>query len=259
MAVAHFVLIHTICHGAWIWYKLKPVLEAAGHKVTALDLAASGIDPRQIEQIGSFDEYSEPLLTFMTSVPDGEKVILVGESCGGLNIAIAADKFPEKIAAAVFHNSVMPDTDHSPSYVVDKLMEVFPDWKDTVYFDYTINCETITGLKLGFKLLRENLYTVCPPEDYELAKRLCRKGSLFQNILAKRKNFTKEGYGSIKRIYVHTDSDKIFLPEFQYWQIQNYKPDKVYKVIGGDHKLMLTKTKEIAHILQEVADTYVCL
>ncbi|KAF2283997.1 hypothetical protein GH714_017882 [Hevea brasiliensis] len=118
MAVAHFVLIHTICHGAWIWYKLKPVLEAAGHKVTALDLAASGIDPRQIEQIGSFDEYSEPLLTFMTSVPDGEK-----------------------------------------------LMEVFPDWKDTVYFDYTINCETITGLKLGFKLLRENLYTVCPPED----------------------------------------------------------------------------------------------
>ncbi|XP_058010318.1 (S)-hydroxynitrile lyase-like [Hevea brasiliensis] len=256
MAVGHFVLIHTICHGARIWHKLKPVLEAAGHKVTALDLAASGIDPRQIEEIGSFDEYSEPLLTFMESLPKGEKVILVGESCGGLNIAIAADKYREKIAAAVFHNSLMADTYHSPSYVVDKLMEVFPDWRDTTYFTFTNNGEEITGLKLGFTLLRENLYTKCPPEEYELAKMLTRKGSLFQNVLAKRPFFTKEGYGSIKRIYVWTDQDKIFLPEFQLWQIANYKPHKVYKVEGGDHKLQLTKTNEIAQILQEVADTY---
>ncbi|KAF2293009.1 hypothetical protein GH714_034997 [Hevea brasiliensis] len=101
MALAHFVLIHTICHGAWVWYKLVPLLEAAGHNVTTLDLAASGIDQRQIEQIGSFDDYSEPLLTYMASIPKGKKVILVGESCGGLNIAIVADKYPEKIAAAV--------------------------------------------------------------------------------------------------------------------------------------------------------------
>nr|1SCI_A Chain A, (S)-acetone-cyanohydrin lyase [Hevea brasiliensis]1SCK_A Chain A, (S)-acetone-cyanohydrin lyase [Hevea brasiliensis]1SCQ_A Chain A, (S)-acetone-cyanohydrin lyase [Hevea brasiliensis] len=256
MAFAHFVLIHTICHGAWIWHKLKPLLEALGHKVTALDLAASGVDPRQIEEIGSFDEYSEPLLTFLEALPPGEKVILVGESCGGLNIAIAADKYCEKIAAAVFHNSVLPDTEHCPSYVVDKLMEVFPDWKDTTYFTYTKDGKEITGLKLGFTLLRENLYTLCGPEEYELAKMLTRKGSLFQNILAKRPFFTKEGYGSIKKIYVWTDQDEIFLPEFQLWQIENYKPDKVYKVEGGDHLLQLTKTKEIAEILQEVADTY---
>ncbi|OAY33397.1 (S)-hydroxynitrile lyase [Manihot esculenta] len=257
MAVAHFVLIHTICHGAWIWYKLKPVLEAAGHKVTALDLAASGVDPRQIEQINSFDEYSEPLLTFLEELPQGEKVILVGESCGGLNIAIAADKYPEKIAAAVFQNSLLPDTKHKPSYVVDKLLEVFPDWKDTEYFEFSnSNGETITGMVLGLNLMRENLYTVCPPEDYELAKMLTRKGSLFQNILAQREKFTEKGYGSIKKIYVWNEEDKIFLPEFQLWQIANYKPDMVFRVIGGDHKLQLTKTNEIAQILQQVADIY---
>ncbi|KAJ9184919.1 hypothetical protein P3X46_004604 [Hevea brasiliensis] len=147
MAISHFVLIHTVCHGAWTWYKLTPVLEAAGHKVTALDLAASGIDPRQIEQIGSFDEYSEPLLTFMASLPEGEKVILVGESCGGINVAIAADKYPEKIAAVVFVNAVMPDTDHSPSYALDK---------------------TITGWKMGFMFLSENVFTACTPEVYLL-------------------------------------------------------------------------------------------
>lgn len=91
---------------------------------------------------------------------------------------------------------------------------------------------------------------------------LLRKGSLFQSILAKREKFTKEGYGSIKRIYVYTDSDEIFKPYFHSWQIENYKPDKVYKIEGGDQKLMLSKTNELAQILNEVADTYmhhVCL
>ncbi|KAL7240066.1 hypothetical protein ACSBR2_005848 [Camellia fascicularis] len=31
----HFVLVHGACHGAWCWYKLKPLLESHGHKVTA--------------------------------------------------------------------------------------------------------------------------------------------------------------------------------------------------------------------------------
>uniref|UniRef100_UPI0035F21CE6 Fifteen-substitution variant of an ancestral hydroxynitrile lyase n=1 Tax=synthetic construct TaxID=32630 RepID=UPI0035F21CE6 len=256
MATAHFVLVHGACHGAWIWYKLKPLLEAAGHKVTALDLAASGIDPRQIEQINTFDEYSEPLLTFMESLPQGEKVILVGHSFGGLNIALAADKYPEKISAAVFLTALMPDTEHSPSYVVDKFMEVFPDWKDTEFSTYTSNNETITGMLLGFKFMREKLYQNCPIEDYELAKMLTRPGSFFINDLAQRPKFTEEGYGSIKRVYVWTDEDKIFPPEFQLWQIENYKPDKVYRVQGGDHMPQLSKTNELAEILQEVADTY---
>ncbi|KAF2308130.1 hypothetical protein GH714_035563 [Hevea brasiliensis] len=208
MAISHFVLIHTVCHGAWTWYKLTPVLEAAGHKVTALDLAASGIDPRQIEQIGSFDEYSEPLLTFMASLPEGEK-----------------------------HMMAIPK-------------------KDTVPFTYVNKAETITGWKMGFKFLSENVFTACTPEDCKLATMLLRKGSLFQSILAKREKFTKEGYGSIKRIYVYTDSDEIFKPYFHSWQIENYKPDKVYKIEGGDQKLMLSKTNELAQILNEVADTY---
>jgi len=45
----HFVLVHGLGHGAWCWYKLKPLLESAGHKVTVLDLAASGIDTQKIE------------------------------------------------------------------------------------------------------------------------------------------------------------------------------------------------------------------
>ena len=42
----HFVLVHGLCHGAWSWYKVTTALESAGHRVTALDLAASGAPAR---------------------------------------------------------------------------------------------------------------------------------------------------------------------------------------------------------------------
>ena len=44
----HFVLIHGACHGAWCWYKVATLLKSSGHKVIALDVAASGIHPKHI-------------------------------------------------------------------------------------------------------------------------------------------------------------------------------------------------------------------
>ncbi|KAK4793616.1 hypothetical protein SAY86_024051 [Trapa natans] len=64
----HFVLVH----GAWSWYKVKPRLEVRGHRVAVLDLTASGVSPRAIEEVFTFREYSQPLLDFLRdSVPPG--------------------------------------------------------------------------------------------------------------------------------------------------------------------------------------------
>ncbi|CAI0422355.1 unnamed protein product [Linum tenue] len=254
----HFVLVHTACHGGWVWYKVKLLLEAAGgHKVSAINLAASGVDPRRIEEIGSVEEYLEPLLKLLESLPEGEKVILVGESCGGVYISIAADKFPQRIAAAVYTNALMPDTQHKPSYVLDTLGEkFFSDWKDSEFSPYKIRNETVESVKLGHELMKQNIYQNSPLEDYELAKMLTRKGSLFRDDLAKRNNFTEEGYGSVKRVYIYGEEDLIFTKEFQLWQIENFKPDKVYSIPGGDHKLMLCKPKELVSCLLQIAAAY---
>ena len=117
----HYVLVHGACHGAWSWYKLKPLLESAGQQVTALDLAASGINAKQIQDVQTFSKYSEPLLDFLALLPPNEKVVLVGHSLAGLNLALAMDKFPEKIAVAVFFSAFLPDTQHKPSYVIEEV------------------------------------------------------------------------------------------------------------------------------------------
>lgn len=119
----HFVLVHGSCHGAWCWHKVKPLLEAAGHQVTAINLAACGIDKTagSITEISTCEQYTEPLLKLLNSLPSDEKVVLIGHSFGGLSLAIAMDKFPDKISVSIFLTAFMPDTKHSPSFVLDKV------------------------------------------------------------------------------------------------------------------------------------------
>ena len=113
----HFMLVHGACHGAWCWYKVVTLLKLVGHKMTALDMTASGIHPKQIHEIRSISDYYEPLMEFMASLPPQEKVILVGHSLGGLSISVAMEKFPQKTSVAVFVTAVNPSQDFPFSVV----------------------------------------------------------------------------------------------------------------------------------------------
>ncbi|KFK32712.1 hypothetical protein AALP_AA6G278800 [Arabis alpina] len=99
---------------------VKTQLEAAGHSVTAVDLAASGINMTRVEEIQTLKDYSKPLLDVMGSLGSEKKGILVAHSMGGISAALAADTFPCKTAAIVFLTSSMPDTKNSPAYVLEK-------------------------------------------------------------------------------------------------------------------------------------------
>ena len=71
---SNFVLIHGGSHGAWCWYKVATMLKSTGHNVTTIELAASGINPIQVQDIHSISKYYEPLMIFMESLPPKEKV-----------------------------------------------------------------------------------------------------------------------------------------------------------------------------------------
>jgi pimeloyl-ACP methyl ester carboxylesterase len=71
--------------------------------------------------VPTFRDYTKPLLDILDSLPPGEKVVLVGHSLGGMNIALASELFPEKVAAAVFLAAFMPDHMSRPSHVLDKV------------------------------------------------------------------------------------------------------------------------------------------
>ncbi|XP_020239379.1 salicylic acid-binding protein 2 [Cajanus cajan] len=250
----HYVLVHGACHGAWCWYKLKPLLESAGHKVTVLDLAASGINMKRIEDVVTFSEYSEPLLQLLATLAQNEKIVLVGHSLGGLSIALAMDKFPEKVAVAVFLTAVIPDTEHKPSYVLEKYIESIPaaDWLDAEF--YLSGNKTI--VVFGPKLLSHKLYQASSIEDIELAKTLLRPGSLFIEDLSQQNNFSKEGYGSVPLTFIICTEDLGVPLNFQLWMIQNAGIKDVLEIKGADHMPMLSKPQQLCDSLLHIANKY---
>ena len=117
----HFVLVHGLCHGAWCWYKLVPMLRTAGHRVTVLDLAASGVHPARMDEVPSFEDYSRPLLDAVAGAGEGERLVLVGHSLGGFSVALAMERFPRKVAAAVFLTAGMPRAGRHLGVVLDEV------------------------------------------------------------------------------------------------------------------------------------------
>uniref|UniRef100_A0A7N2R6Y3 AB hydrolase-1 domain-containing protein n=1 Tax=Quercus lobata TaxID=97700 RepID=A0A7N2R6Y3_QUELO len=122
--VKHFVLVHGVCHGSWCWYRLIALLKQAGHRVTALDLGACGINPKQLNEITSVWDYVHPLMEFMASLPQGESVILVGHSYAGLCISLAMESFPEKVSLGVFVTAYMPDFKSPPLTLIQEDLEL---------------------------------------------------------------------------------------------------------------------------------------
>ncbi|XP_038680207.1 salicylic acid-binding protein 2-like [Tripterygium wilfordii] len=256
--VFHFVLVHGICHGAWSWYKVTPQLEAAGHRVTTLDLTASGINNKSIEDVRSFHDYSKPLLEILASIPSDEKVILVGHSLGGLNVALGMDYFPHKISVALFVSAYMPDTRHQSSYVVEKLNErtAADSWQDTQFANYSNSDPPLVSLLFGPKFLASSLYQLSPVEDLELAKVLVRPGPRLQTGFARGDKYSNQGYGAVTRAYVICNEDKVIPVDFQRWMIKNYPAKEVREIKGADHMCMNSKPKQLSRHLLEIAHKY---
>ncbi|CAN1803229.1 Methyl jasmonate esterase 1 [Linum perenne] len=215
--VRHFVLVHGACHGAWCWYKVSAELKRAGHEVTTLDLAACGINPKRFEDVHSLVEYSEPLLTFLGSLGDKDKVVLVAHSMSGFSLCIAMERFPGKISVAVFVGATMLGPD-LPYDVVAEEMNMSQD------------------LELGITLVRP-----CPIWEPKQA--------------AKDTAVTKEKYGVVPRAFVVCDQEED--GTFQWWQIENNPPDDHIVIEGSDHMVMFSKPGPLSSYLIKLGDKFV--
>ncbi|XP_022752107.1 methylesterase 10-like [Durio zibethinus] len=254
----HFVLIHGICHGAWCWYKLVSLLKTAGHQVTALDLGASGVDPKRLEEIISFSDYLQPLMDFLAPLPDDHKVILVGHSYGGLCISIAMERFPKKISVAVFISACMPHHSSSPGTLIQQYFKRTP-------VESLMDCQFTfdkgpekppTSALFGPKFMAAKAYRHCQLEDVELAKMLVRPSELFLEELATADLLTEENFGSVDRVFIGLEDDEVMVEEFQRLMLESSPAKEVKFISGSDHMVMLSKPKELCQLLQDIADKF---
>ncbi|KAL1809880.1 hypothetical protein ACET3Z_026870 [Daucus carota] len=244
---AHFVLVHGSCHGAWCWYKVETQLRSEGHRVTALDLAACGINQKPLQEVHSCHDYFEPLLEFMTTLPLDEKVVLVGHSFGGVGLSLAMETFPEKISVAVFVAAVMPGPDLSYVTISNEFRHIKGEKQKEMEEVVNFTAEALAS----------KLYQLSPSQDLTLATMLVRPHSSQADTNASEiLMVSKEKYGSVHRVYIVADQDMLPPEEIQRWMIQKNPPDDVKVIQGSDHMPMFSKPQELCSCLLAIAQQH---
>nr|CAB3465440.1 unnamed protein product [Digitaria exilis] len=263
----HFVLVHGLCHGAWCWYKAATALRRAGHRVTAPDMAGCGAHPARLAEVRTFEEYSRPLLDAVAALPPGERAVLVGHSHGGCGVALAAERFPEKVAAAVFVAASMPAVGRSMGAATTdeflKFVAAEPDFfLDTKVLDQENPDIPGHPVIFGPKFVAQRLYQLSPPEDLTLALSLIRPANRFnEDPLMKDENLlTEAGYGSVRRVFVVVEDDLGIPAEFQRRMIALSPAGVEVEAMdagGADHMAMLSRPEELVERLIRIADNCV--
>ncbi|XP_058743346.1 methyl jasmonate esterase 1-like [Vicia villosa] len=257
----HFVLIHGGSHGAWCWYKVATLLKSAGHNVTTVELAASGINPIQVQDICQISTYYEPLMTFMESLPPNEKVILVCHSLGGVSTSVAMEKFPHKISVAVFATAyVLSENLTYPIFLQEQARRRKNiSLMDTQFFFFDGPNKPATARLYGPKFTASKIYQLSPPEDLTLSLSLVRPVRLYNDVelLKKETAVTNHKNGRVPKIFIIAKSDKLVSEDFQKWIIERSGPFAEVKVIkDSDHMVMFSKPKKLTSILLKIAQKF---
>lgn len=229
------------------------MLEEAGHKVTALDLAASGRNQEQLQDLPTIDDYHKPLFSFMEALSPGEKVILVGHSMGGYAVSSAMGRYPEKIDFGVFVSAHMLGPDLS----IDKYAERFSPGPD-FYLDSeqkTINVSggTQTVILFGNEFLEKKIYQNSPHEDLILATLLARPTKFFNDDESKKQLLvSKERYGSLGRAYIIGGSDESLPIDCAKVDGKTESTPFGHGNERADHMVMISKPQELCANLLEI-------
>jgi pimeloyl-ACP methyl ester carboxylesterase len=129
-----FVLIHGAWHGGWCWQRVAPLLEAAGHEVTAPTLAGLAERAPAISRDIDLETHIADIVDHIRSLGHGD-ITLVGHSYGGFPATAAAHRLAEAVSHLILLDAFLPQDgeillDHAPHLIEPYRAQAAadPDW-----------------------------------------------------------------------------------------------------------------------------------
>ncbi|KAH9309555.1 hypothetical protein KI387_037466, partial [Taxus chinensis] len=249
----HFVLIHGLGHGAWCWYKVVTLLKQKGHRVVALDLTSNGINKAApTDEVKSVAHYSEPLIQYLHSLGNDEKVTLVGHSLAGCPLSYAMEMYPNKVSKAIYLAAFTPR--NNQSFLSSAFPTVFPRLvaDGVVELNYGKgNSEMPTSASIVMDHAKPYLYNESPEEDTNLAVSLLTPTPypISMEVL----KLSDENYGSVRKFYIMLMKDKLFSPEHQQYSVDQNPPEGVFKMHASDHSPFFSQPEQLCNLLIHIA------
>jgi pimeloyl-ACP methyl ester carboxylesterase len=238
--MARIVLVHGAFAGAWCWEPVIGPLRAAGHDVTAIDLPGSGDDPTPAEEV-TLDGYAQRVVEALAA--GDEPAVLVGHSMGGCVITHAAGRDASAIKQLVYVCAFLPPDGKS---LLD--MTQLPEGADDqIQANMVVTPPVATLTDAGVRLAVYNN----TPEDLA-ADAIPRRGP--QPLAPMGTPVSRgAGFDAIPRAYVICTLDHSIPPPLQRRMVADDGHVSPVFELETDHAPMLSKSAELAAILDEVA------
>lgn len=248
-----FVLVHGEGFGAWCWYKTVALLEEAGLVPTAIDLTGSGINRTDTDSISTLADYAKPLTDYLHNLPEEEKVILVGHSCGGASISYAMECYPNKISKAIFVCATMVSDGQKPFDVfAEELGSAEMFLQESQFLEYGNGKDKPpTSMNFDKQQMKGLYFNQSPSKDVALATVSMRPiplGPIMEKLSLSPKN-----YGTGRRFFIQTLDDHALSPDVQEKLVRENPPEGVFKIKGSDHCPFFSKPQSLHKILLEIA------
>lgn len=93
-------------------------------------------------------------------------------------------------------------------------------------------------------------------QDIELARMLVRPNEFYIEEMKESLLLTEEKFGSVKRVYVICEDDKVMEEEFQRFIINYSPPQQVISIPQSGHMVMLSKPQIFSKCLLEIAHKF---
>jgi pimeloyl-ACP methyl ester carboxylesterase len=243
--MARFLLVHGAMGGAWVWERVIPGLQAAGHHAEAIDLPGQGDDETPLQEI-TLGRYAEAVCDALERI--GEPVVLTGHSMGGMVITQAAARRPALVQRLVYVSAFCPEPGQSLIEITQR-----PEAAgDSVQANIVVEGDPPVAT-MAPERAPEALYHCCTPE--QIAWAMPRRSS--QPVIPFTQPFeldpvNAEGFRALPRAYISCLQDRAIRPPIQKVMYTAAGCDPVIE-IDTDHSPWLSRSDELVDALVRAA------
>lgn len=237
--MSSYILVHGAWHGAWCWEKVVPLLEAEGHSVTAVDLPGHGANPAAPAEM-TLEAYGREVAAAVEA--DGEPVVLVGHSMGGMVITQAAEYVPDGISTLVYVCAFLP----GPG---DSLMKLADNDPEALVLPNLAVDEAAGLCSVDEDARVAAFYGECSTEDAAAASARLVPESLA--VFAAPAALSEDGAGAVRRVYVECLRDRAISISRQR-EMHAARPCERVLSIDTDHSPFLSRSEELTQHLLSV-------
>jgi pimeloyl-ACP methyl ester carboxylesterase len=234
-----YILVHGAWQAPYVWDAVKTDLTNKGNKVIIVELPGHGADNTPTYTL-SIDIYRDKVIEAIATV--NEKVILVGHSMGGMVITAVAEKVPAKISKLIYIGAFLPSsgqslTDLAYSDPDSKLGPLLMPSVDKLTLDVRHDSLTWLFINDGNQAVKQKVI-----DNYRAEPAIP-----FTNKVT----LTKEGFGTVNKVYIKTLQDMVISPGLQDRMIAA-SGIKIVFTINTSHSPFLSQPHEVSNLLLSI-------